>query len=136
MRVLVSLICLSVLATSSSGQVRGRKDDVAAQGDRLVQRQLFAVIYRPGKGWKPGQPMSRQDLGGHLRYYRQGLADGRVFAGGGLMAINGGLAILTMTSLPQAEAFLAADPAILNGTFSGEVHVWTPAVMSSEQLKR
>ena len=65
-----------------------------------------------------------------LTYYRQGVSDGRVYAGGGLMAINGGLAILTLQNLEEAERFLASDPAILNGTFVGEVHEWTPGVMA------
>ncbi|MBA3677154.1 MAG: hypothetical protein H0W74_07085 [Sphingosinicella sp.] len=96
---------------------------------------LFAILYRPGPGWKAGLPMQKQALREHAQYYQTALRQGRVFAGGALAKIDGGLAILRMSSLDEAEAFLAADPALLNGTFVGEVHAWTPRFVADGPLK-
>ncbi len=96
---------------------------------------LFAIFYRPGPRWKAGLPMRKQALREHAEYYRAALGRGQVFAGGALAKIDGGLAILRMSSLDEAEAFLAADPALLNGTFVGEVHAWTPRFVADGPLK-
>lgn len=135
MRIATAAFAAVALVAPAGGQT-AEKSEAAPRIGKTVRGQLFAVIYRPGRNWRPGLPMNRQDLGPHLRYYRQGLTDGHVLAGGGLLAMNGGLAILTMASLADAEAFLASDPAIVSGVFSGEVHAWTPAVMSTELLSR
>lgn len=97
--------------------------------------QLFAVIYRQGPKWKAGQPMQKQALRGHAEYYARAMEEGRVFAGGALVAVNGGLAILRMSNLDDAKAFLAADPALLNGTFVGELHAWTPRFVAEGPLR-
>lgn len=131
--ILVGGLLIAVSATAGFSTL----DDAAvAPGVPFARMQLFAVFYRPGPNWKVGLPMARQALGDHLRYYREGVANGRVFAGGGLAAANGGLAILTVPSQVEAQAFLAGDPAILNGVFVGEVQLWTPAVVSDRPLHR
>jgi uncharacterized protein YciI len=136
MRLFVAMLVGLTTATSGSAQSPVAEKGPAALIDPAAHKQFFAVIYRPGPSWKTGQPMSKQKLGDHLEYYRRALAEGRVFAGGGLIAINGGLAILKMSNLEEAQAFLPADPAILNGTFAGEVHAWMPVVLSNNRLKR
>ena len=95
---------------------------------------FYAIIYREGPAWKTGQPMQKQALGEHLRYYRRGLEEGRVFAAGGLLAIDGGLAILRVSNLDEAKAFLAADPAVLTGILVGEAYAWTTPFVSKEPL--
>ncbi len=112
------------------------QDKPAEPTSRSEAGNLFAIIYRQGPNWKAGLPMHKQALREHLEYHRRALSAGRAYAGGGLMDINGGLAILRMSSLDEAKAFLAADPAVLNGTFVGEVHPWTLGYSAEGPLKR
>lgn len=131
--VIVGGLLIAASATARSSTVNYA---TITSGESSARAQLFAVFYRPGPNWKVGLPMNRQALSDHVRYYLKGVADGRVFAGGGLVAVSGGVAILTLPSLREAEAFLAADPAVRDGVFVGEVQVWTPAVLSDRPLKR
>lgn len=110
------------------------KDNPASIAPAPAGPGLFAILYRPGPKWKVGQPMHKQALRGHAEYYERALQQGRLFAGGALPRIDGGLAILKMSSLEEAKAFLAADPALLNGTFVGEVHAWAPRFVADGPL--
>lgn len=122
------------MAAPSSAQ---SPDKRTASVPNPATSKLFAIVYRQGPKWKTGLPMGKQALTEHFYYYQQALKEGRLFAGGALPAINGGLAILKMSSIDEAKAFLAADPALLNGTFLGEVHAWTPnpKLVTNEPLK-
>lgn len=124
---------LGAATTSVSGKVEPAAP-APADPPRSTKALLFAVMYRPGPAWRPGVPMSGQALREHVAYYRAAAASGRVFAGGALPAIDGGLAILVLPDLQAARAFLSADPAILNGTFVGEVNLWQPAVRTKKPL--
>lgn len=126
------LCCLAAAMASPFAPVVKNAPEVAV---RPASTGLFVVIYRQGPGWKAERPMQGQALGGHLRYYRRGIEDGRVFAAGGLLAINGGLAILRAATLAEARAFVTADPAVLKGTLAGEVHAWTASFVSREPLR-
>jgi uncharacterized protein YciI len=126
------LIVGSPAMAFASSPEQGKADPVAA---KPATPHLFAVIYRQGPNWKAGQPMQKQALAEHAEYYRRAMEEGRVFAGGGLVAMNGGLAILRMSNLDEARAFLAADPALLNGTFIGEVHAWNPRFVAEGPLR-
>ena len=89
-------------------------------------RQLFVVHYRPGTAWVAGRPMHEQNLRPHGLYYRDLLRQGRVVAGGGFVGEDGGLAILRAADRAEAEAMLAADPAIRDGIFAAELRQWAP----------
>jgi uncharacterized protein YciI len=89
-------------------------------------RQLFLFLFRPGPAWREGVPMRQQDLRAHAAYHAQLLREGRSFAGGGYVGMDGGLAIVRAADRAEAEAMLAADPAILNGVFAAEIRQWAP----------
>lgn len=138
-RIGLAMLALSIglsLPASAVGAQGAAATESQAGPQMTSGTKLFAVIYRPGPAWRPGVPMAGQTLLDHLRYYRRAASEGRVFAGGALPAIDGGLAILVMPSLEEARAFLAADPAIVNGTFVGEVNLWSPAVRSDRPLPK
>ncbi|HYD46568.1 MAG TPA: YciI family protein [Phenylobacterium sp.] len=85
----------------------------------------FAVLYKPGPSWKAGAPMSQQGLGPHARYIGELQREGRIYAAGPLGAEKG-LAIVGATSLDEAKAILARDPAITSGIFTAELEPFGP----------
>jgi uncharacterized protein YciI len=92
----------------------------------VAPRQLFLFLYRPGPAWRAGRPMREQDLRAHGAYHAQLLREGRSFAGGGYVGEDGGLAIVRAATRAEAEAMLAADPAIRSGVFAAELRQWAP----------
>jgi uncharacterized protein YciI len=98
----------------------------AAAATAQPARQLFLFLFRPGPAWRAGVPMREQDLRAHAAYHAQLLREGRSFAGGGYIGMDGGLAIVRAVDRAEAEAMLAADPAILNGVFAAEIREWRP----------
>jgi uncharacterized protein len=97
---------------------------------------LYLLVYQKGPAWIEGKPIHEQKLRDHLTYMQGLLAEGRLVAGGPFGNINGGMAILRVASIAEAEAVLAKDPALLNGTFTGSVMEWTPFLDSQQTLVR
>ena len=114
-------LALPFAAVSGAVHVQPAPADAAAQ-----PRQLFLFFYRPGPAWRAGVPMRQQDLRAHAAYHAQLLREGRSFAGGGYVGMDGGMAIVRAADQAEAEAMLAADPAIVNGVFAAEIRQWQP----------
>lgn len=89
-------------------------------------RPLFLFLYRPGPAWVAGRPMIEQDLRPHGAYMRRLFDEGRLFAGGGFVGEDGGMAVVRADDLAGAQALLAADPAITSGVFTAEIRQWRP----------
>jgi uncharacterized protein len=97
-------------------------------------RQLFLFLYRPGPAWRQGVPMREQYLRAHGAYHARLVSEGRSVAGGGYVGEEGGMAIVRAADLAEAQAMLAADPAIRNGVFAAELRQWTPRFHSAAPL--
>ena len=97
-------------------------------------RQLFLFLFRPGPNWRPGVPMREQDLRAHGAYHARLVREGRSVAGGGFVGMDGGMAIVRATDLAEAQAMLAADPAIVNGVFAADIRHWQPRFHSPAPL--
>jgi uncharacterized protein YciI len=121
-RRIVTAIVISLLGACASAQTAP-----AAQ-------RLFLFQYAPGPAWRAGAPMREQGLGPHGAYMQQLLNEGRLFAGGGYVNADGGMAIVIAADLEDARAMLAADPAIASGIFVAELRQWRPRFASDEAL--
>jgi uncharacterized protein YciI len=88
--------------------------------------ELFLFLYRPGPSWRKGAPMKDQGLQPHGAYMKRLLDDGRLYAGGGFVDVDGGMAIMRAKDMDEARALLAADPAITAGIFQAEIRQWRP----------
>lgn len=97
-------------------------------------RQLFLFLFRPGPAWRAGVPMRQQDLRDPAAYHARLLREGSGFAGGGYVGENGRLAIVRAADRAEAQAMLAADPAIRNGVFVAEPRQWAPRFHSDAPL--
>ena len=77
----------------------------------IAKGRLFAVVLGPGQAWKKGQPFKGPGLDAHRQYWKGLLAAGRVAAAGPL-GDRSGLALIRAKSQNEADALLAADPAV------------------------
>lgn len=111
--------------------IAGAQQPGAAQ---TPERELFLFIYRPGPAWREGVPMREQGLGPHGAYMQQLLNEGRLFAGGGFMSDDGGMAIVRCADIEEARAMLAVDPAITSGIFTADLRHWRPRFRTDEPL--
>ena len=78
--------------------------------------------------------MAQQDLKAHMAYHATLVRENRAVAAGGYVGMDGGLAIVRAAGLPEAQAILAADPAIMNGVFIVDVRQWRPHFHSDKPL--
>ena len=126
--------CLALALASAVPLTAAAAPDAPAPAIATANLPLFVFIYRQGPAWKPGLPMAKQALGPHATYIAGLLKDGRLVAGGRLVDVNGGLAIVRAANLDEARAMLAADPAITGGVFEADVFGWTPRFVSPDPL--
>lgn len=97
-------------------------------------RNLYLFLYRPGPSWRAGVPMQEQGLAPHGAYMQRLLDEGRLFAAGGFVDVDGGMAVVIAPSPDEAEAWLAADPAIVSGIFQADIRHWRPRFSVSAPL--
>lgn len=105
-----------------------------SQTEAAATQQLFLFQYSRGPAWREGVPMREQGLAGHAAYMRQLQDEGRLFAGGGYVSDDGGMAIVICANIDEARAILAADPAITSGIFVAELRHWRPRFRTDEPL--
>ena len=77
----------------------------------IAKGRLFAVVLGPGAAWKKGQPFKGPGLDAHRLYWKGLYAQGRV-ASAGPLGDRSGLALIRAKNQKEAEALIAADPAV------------------------
>jgi uncharacterized protein YciI len=108
----------------------------SAQTPVAPAQLLFLFQYSRGPAWREGVPMRAQGLGPHAAYMQQLQNDGRLFAGGGYVSDDGGMAIVTAANIDEARAILSADPAITSGIFVAELREWRVRFRTDAPLPR
>jgi uncharacterized protein YciI len=127
-----ALLVAAVLLTAVPALPAATAQSAAAEAVRPAQ--LFVLTYRPGPAWRAGLPMEQQALAPHGAYHKRLVAEGRSFAAGRFLTSEGGMAIIRAASLEEAQALLAADPAIQSGVFTGSIEAWKPRFLSGRPL--
>ncbi len=89
-----------------------------------MMNKTFLVLYKPGKGWLSGEPLSKQPLEAHLNYLLELHDKGQLVMGGPFADGTGGAVILSVESLAEAEALIDKDPAILQGVLAPNIYDW------------
>ena len=87
------------------------KSAPAAPAPIIAKGRLFAVVLGPGSAWKKGQPFKGPGLDAHRQYWKGLHAQGRVAAAGPL-GDRSGLALIRAKNQNEADALIAADPAV------------------------
>jgi uncharacterized protein YciI len=77
----------------------------------IAKGRLFAVVLGPGAAWKKGQPFKGPGLDAHRAYWKGLYAQGRV-ASAGPLGDRSGLALIRAKNQKEADALIAADPAV------------------------
>jgi len=120
-------VALSAVGVSMTAALGASASAAEAQvAVEATPREAYLFLYRPGPAWRAGVPMREQGLAPHGAYIQRLQAEGRLFAGGGFVNADGGMAIVLAANLEEAEALLAADPAIISGIFVADLRHWRP----------
>ena len=83
------------------------------------------IIYSLSSAWKIGKPHWEQELISHRTYLVRTTKD-RLIAAGPFMDHTGGLVIVDVNHLNEAEEIAKNDPAVLENKFNYIVHPWEP----------
>lgn len=114
----------AAMAGSSSQSADPSADKAQAESP---ERALYAIVLTPGPAWKPGKPFAEQGLRDHFFYWKRLFDEGRIASAGPLGADHG-LVLVRADDQEDADAILAADPALVAGVFTGTVRPYSPAM--------
>lgn len=98
---------------------------------RRSDAPLFAVVLGPGPAWKRGQPLRRGASDSHYRYWQDLHRQGRLESAGPV-GKDTGFALLHARSQREANAVLAADPAVRSGQFRAVARPYDPAFAAGD----
>ncbi len=97
---------------------------------------LYVVHLAPGSNWIAGKsPGEQPKILNHLMYMERLYGSGALVMGGRL-GDDHGLAILRVSDRSRAERLLAADPAVLAGTFAYTIDPWTTFVRQATSQEK
>ncbi len=85
---------------------------------------LFAVVIGPGPAWKRGQPLQAAAPDGHFGYWQKLHREGRI-ENAGPVGKDTGFVLLRARSQAEANALIAADPAVKAGRFRAVARPYT-----------
>jgi uncharacterized protein YciI len=114
------------------GRVRAVVDDEFSLHQTVTM--IFAILYTPGPNWVAGRRLSEQDLQAHRDYLANLAKQGSVDSHGPFADSSGGMVILKASGAAEADRFIAADPAIIDGVFVAVAREWRVAYRK-ESLK-
>lgn len=121
--VCMSLICAGSCAVAAAPAALAQLN--APDPVKLAGKRVYLVVYLPGPGWIQGKSMQEQPLlkehGRYmLRLYRQ-----RVLQFAGRFGDNiGGAMVFVAKDDAEANAIVAADPAVSRGMFTHQLRAW------------
>lgn len=100
----------------------------------VAKGRLFAVVLGPGPAWKKGQPFKGPGLDAHRAYWKKLFDEGRV-ASAGPLGGETGLILLRARNQGEADALIAADPAVRLRILRGVARPYTPVLTSAAVLE-
>jgi uncharacterized protein YciI len=92
----------------------------------------YAIVHSPGPAWEPGTPFREQpNVELHAAFMRSLEARGVMAIGGPFLDDeSGGMAVVAVDTVEEAEALAREDPSIANGLLTFRVRPWH-AIMGS-----
>jgi uncharacterized protein YciI len=86
---------------------------------------MFVVIYTPGPAWQTGKRVTEQPFfHEHIKYMQQVFATWQLLMGGAFLDNQGGLGILDVASVAQAQEIVAHDPFVQARVIEPHLHPW------------
>lgn len=96
----------------------------SAPAAEVAKKKTYLVVFKPGPAWLPGRPVTEQPIKEHGPYmlglYKQGIMK---FAGP-FSDGSGGAYVFEAASDQEADAIVAADPAVIDKVFVPERYPW------------
>lgn len=98
----------------------------AARPTPARESPLYHVLqYARGPAWDPTRPLLEQPLlEPHVEYMAGLMAKGVLLYGGPYTDDTGGMAVVRVATLEEAQAIAADDPAVQNGLFVYALKAW------------
>jgi uncharacterized protein YciI len=87
-------------------------------------KQKFAIVYRRGPSWVERRSIFEQPLQAHLAYMKNLSAQSILLLGGPFTDDTGGLIVVAVDSLEEANALINKDPAVQEQIMCAEAHPW------------
>jgi len=87
-------------------------------------KNYFLIIHIPGPTCKEGEGFQNQNLMEHGAYIHSLYKEGIAIEGGPFLDNSGGMAIVSVDNLAQAEEIVKNDPAIKTGVFTADIRPW------------
>jgi uncharacterized protein YciI len=85
----------------------------------------FALVHGPGEKWQPDTPGPKQEgIGEHVAYFSRQLDAERLLMGGPFTDGSGGMMILAVETVEEAERIAKDDPAVQAGLLQVQVRPW------------
>jgi uncharacterized protein len=97
----------------------------------MSERSHFIYVVRPARaGFVDAMTDEEQSvMGEHFAYLQELLADGTLMLAGPCLDRAFGIAIFEADDAAEAERIMRADPAVVRGVFTAELHPFKPALM-------
>jgi uncharacterized protein YciI len=129
---LVAALCIALAAPQTAAAPKKAADE-AERSAPVAKGRLFAAVLGPGAKWKKGQPFKGPGLDQHRAYWKKLHEEGRV-ASAGPIGEDTGLILLRAKSQTEANALVAADPAIKAQILRGVARPYSSTLTSAAVL--
>ncbi len=124
----------AALVLLAAAPVLAERDKPQAEAKVPVAKgRLYAAVLGPGPKWKKGQPFKGPGLDQHRTYWKKLHDEGRV-ASAGPLGEDTGLILLRAKNQSEANALIAADPAVKAQILRGIARPYSAALMRPEVL--
>jgi uncharacterized protein YciI len=87
-------------------------------------KTTYLVVYRPGPSWLAGKPLAGQPLRDHGRYMVELYGKGTLKFAGPFLDDSGGAMVMEADTESDAQALVAADPAVKGAIMIADVRPW------------
>lgn len=120
-------------AAAKPAAAKPAADKLADKPAPVAKGRLYAVLIGPGAKWKKGQPFKGPGLDQHRAYWKKLFGEGRV-ASAGPLGEDIGLILLRARDQREANALVAADPAVKAQVLRGVARPYASALTSVDVL--
>lgn len=126
-------LLMAAFALPLTVAAREREKSEDAKPAPVAKGRLYAAVLGPGAKWKKGQPFKGPGLDQHRAYWKKLHEEGRV-ASAGPLGKDTGLILLRAKSQDEADALVAADPAVKALILRGVARPYSSSLTSAPVL--
>ena len=95
-----------------------------SEAEGPAKKKTYLVVFKPGPAWLAGKPVTEQPIKEHGPYMLGLYKKGVMKFAGPFSDGTGGAYVFEAASDEEADAIVAADPAVIDKVFVPERHPW------------